>query len=101
MIIERHARPLPFRIGIRLFGNALSAGRSSVSSSSLRLLPMRRMSLALIAVTQSRIAMFNSASEKNLRLRSFASTKPWNPDRDLTFALSRGWIMRVGSTTQP
>ena len=55
-------------------GSAVSAGRSIVSSSSLRLLPMRRMTLALMAVTQSRIAEFNSASEKKRRLRSRAST---------------------------
>src|SRR5665811_1791999 len=35
------------------------------------------MILALIAATQSRIAAFNSASEKKRRLRSFASTKRW------------------------
>ena len=41
-----------------------SAGRSNVSSSSARLLPTLRMTLALMAATHSRIATFSSASEK-------------------------------------
>src|SRR5271169_2273854 len=51
---------------------------------------MRRMTLALMAVTQSRIAAFNSASEKNRRWRSFASTKRWTIwTATSTFALER------------
>jgi hypothetical protein len=59
------------------------------------------MILALIAITQSRIAAFNSASEKKRRSRSFASTKRSTiRTATSTFALSRGFLTRAGSTTQ-
>jgi hypothetical protein len=60
------------------------------------------MTLLLIVATHARIAVFNSASEMKRWLRSFANTKRSTIcTATSTLALSRGLMIRVGSTTQP
>src|SRR6266853_324047 len=51
----------------RLIADAVGVGKTAVGEY------LRRARVALMAVTQSRIAAFNSASEKKRRWRSFAS----------------------------
>src|SRR5438105_4960305 len=100
VIVGRDHALLPFGIAVRSLGSALSAGRSIVSSSSARLLPILRITLALRSLTHSRMAVLSSTSEKNRRLRSRARTKRWTIwTATSTLALSRGLRTRAGSTT--
>src|ERR1700686_1304475 len=60
------------------------------------------ITFALIFVTQSRTASFNSTKEKKRRLRSLPSTKRETmPTAASTLALSSGRRTRAGSTTKP
>ena len=65
VIVRRNAGPLPFGIAVGRRRQRAERGAIERLQQLDAALASRRMTLALIAVTQSRIATFNSANEKN------------------------------------
>jgi hypothetical protein len=65
MIIEPELAQLPLGVDVGRSRQRLSAGRSIVASSSFRLAPILRITLALRSATTARIAVFSSTSPKN------------------------------------
>src|SRR5664280_3125731 len=102
VIVGRDAGPLPFRIAVRRVRQRIERRAVKRLQQLVAALADAAHDLGIdrrYAVTD-RGVQFGQREEA--RLRSFASTKRWTIwTATSTFALSRGFITRAGSTTQP